>query len=93
MNIDEYNKAYRRDVRAAVLRITGDPNIKYLKGMNYDEFRAMFDDVEEFRKAYAEFSYEEAIALIDHSSGGPSIKACKMDFWRQSRRIYKGECE
>ena len=90
--IEEYNRARIRAVREKVLRITGDPAIKYIKGMNYDEFRAMYDDdeVEEFRKAYAEFSYEEAKALIDPSAGGPAIKACKIDFWRECRRQYKG---
>ena len=54
--------------------------------MTYSEFRNQFTSVEAFRLAFGNLSFEDARALIDAEKSSPSIKACMITAWRESRR-------
>lgn len=57
--------------------------------MTYSEFRNQFSSTWSFEDAYGSLTYEEAKALIQAEISPPSIKACMIDKWRDSRRKVK----
>lgn len=57
--------------------------------MTYSEYRNQFSNVESFRRAYGNLTYEAVKALIDAEESSPSIKAAMMTTWYHARREVK----
>lgn len=55
--------------------------------MTYGDFRNMFNNTEEFLRAYGALDYEEAKALAEAGDSPVFVKAAMMDAWCRGRRM------